>query len=57
MRFRGLQIHNHLNWMNHVDKLISMLSRACYAVRPMFHDSNTDALRSVYLAYFHSIMK
>jgi hypothetical protein len=27
------------------------------AVRSMLHVSNTDALKSVYFAYFHSVMK
>jgi hypothetical protein len=39
------------------DKLIPKLSGACYAVRSMLHVSNTDTLRSIYFAYFHSIMK
>jgi hypothetical protein len=57
MKFLGLQIDNHLNWTNHIDKLIPKLSAACYAVRSMFHFSNTDTLKSVYFAYFHSIIK
>jgi hypothetical protein len=32
-KFLSLQIDNHLNWTNHIDKLISKLSGACYAVR------------------------
>jgi hypothetical protein len=57
MKFLGLQIDNHLNWTNHIDKLIPKLSGACYAVRSMFHIRNTDTLKSVYFAYFYSIMK
>jgi hypothetical protein len=56
-KFLGLQIDNHLNWTNHIDKLIPMLSGACYAVRSMLHVSNTNTLKSVYFAYFHSVMK
>jgi hypothetical protein len=56
-KFLGLQIYNHLNSTNHIDKLIPKLSGACYAVRSMLHVSNTDTLRSVYFAYFQSIMK
>jgi hypothetical protein len=56
-RFLGLQIDNHLSWSNHIDKLIPKLGGACYAVRCMFHISNTEILKSIYLAYFHSIMK
>jgi hypothetical protein len=34
-----------------------MLSRACYAVGSMSHIHSTDTLRSIYFAYFHSILK
>jgi hypothetical protein len=33
------------------------LSGACYAVRSMLHVNNTDTLKSVYFAYFHSVIK
>jgi hypothetical protein len=52
-----LQIDIHLNWTNHTDKLMPKLSEACYVVRSMLHVSKTDTLKSVYFAYFHSIMK
>jgi mannose/fructose/N-acetylgalactosamine-specific phosphotransferase system component IID len=54
--FLGLQIDNHLSWSNHIDQFIPKLSGACYAVRCMFHISNTEILKSIYFAYFHSIM-
>jgi hypothetical protein len=44
-KFLGLQIDNHLNWKNHIDQLIPQLSGACYAVRSLFHISNTDTLK------------
>jgi hypothetical protein len=56
-KFLGLQTDNHFNWKNHTDQMIPMLSGACYAVRSMFHSSNTDTLKSIYFARFHSIMK
>jgi hypothetical protein len=56
-KFLGLQIDNHLNWKNHIDNLAPKLSGACYAVRSMSHISNTDTLKSIYFAYFHSLMK
>jgi hypothetical protein len=40
-----------------MDQLVPKLSGACYAIRSMLHISNTYTLRSVYFAYFHSIMK
>jgi hypothetical protein len=53
----GLQIDIYLNLKNHVDQMIPILSRACYAVSLMFHISSTDNLKSIYFAYFHSVMK
>jgi hypothetical protein len=55
--FLGLQIDNHLTCKNHIDQMIPKLSRACYAVRSMFHIVKIDTLKSIYFAYFHSIMK
>jgi hypothetical protein len=56
-KFLGLQIDNHLNWKNYIDLMIPKLSRACYALRSVSHVSSTDTLKSIYFAYFHSIMK
>ena len=33
------------------------LSGACYAIRLMAHISNINSLKSIYYAYFHSIIK
>jgi hypothetical protein len=57
MKFLGLQIDNHLNWTNHIDKLIPKLHGARHAVRSMCHISNTDTLKSIYFDYFRLIMK
>jgi hypothetical protein len=56
-KFLGLQIDNHLKWKNHIDQLVPKLSGACYAVRSVLHISNTDALKSIYFDYFHSLVK
>jgi hypothetical protein len=53
-KFLGLQIDNHLNWKNHIDQLVPKLNGACYADRSMLHIST---LKSIYFAYFHSLMK
>jgi hypothetical protein len=37
--------------------MIPELSRICYAIRSMSHISSTNTLKSIYFAYFHSIMK
>jgi hypothetical protein len=53
----GLQVDNHLNWKNHVDVMIPNLSRICCAIRSVSHVSSIDTLKSIYFAYFHSVMK
>jgi hypothetical protein len=55
--FLGLQIDNNLNWKNHIDQLVPTLSGACCAVRFMSHISSFETLKSIYFAYFYSIMK
>jgi hypothetical protein len=56
-KYLGLQIHNNLNWKNHIELMLPKLSRACYAVRSLSLISSTDTFKSIYFAYFHSIMK
>jgi hypothetical protein len=57
VKFLVLQIDNHLNWKNHIGLMISKLSGACYAFRSMVHLSDITTLKSIYFAYFHSIIK
>jgi hypothetical protein len=56
-KFLGLQTDNHLNWKNHIDLMISKLNGACYTIRTLSHISSPGTLKSIYFAYFHSIMK
>jgi hypothetical protein len=56
-KFLDLQIGNLKNWKNHIDQMVPKLSRACYAVRSIFHISNTDTLKPICFAYFLSRMK
>ena len=56
-KFLGLEIDNNLNWKNRTEQMIRNLSGACYAVRSLVHISNHNTLKSVYYAYFHSIIK
>ena len=53
----GLQINNHIQWKNHNEQMIPKLSAACYAVWPMVYISKINTLKSIYYAYFHSIIK
>jgi hypothetical protein len=43
--------------LNHIAPMTPKLSKACYAVRLMSHISRIDTLKSIYFAYFHSIME
>jgi hypothetical protein len=52
----GLQIDNHLNRKNRIEVMILKLSAACYAIRSLVHISNINTLKSVYYAYFHSVI-
>jgi hypothetical protein len=56
-KFLGLDLDNHLNWKGHIDQMIPKLSGACYAVRSVFHIININTLKSIYFAYFHSIVQ
>ena len=44
---------------NHTEDMIAKLSAACYAVRSAVHNSNSNSNRpkSIYYAYFYSIIK
>jgi hypothetical protein len=42
--FCGLQIDNHLKWMNHIQQMMPKLSGACYVIRLMVHVSNISTL-------------
>jgi hypothetical protein len=55
--FLGIHLDNHLDWNNHIDQIIPKLSAACYAVGQMYHFDNQNTLKSIYFAYFHSIVK
>jgi hypothetical protein len=47
-KFIGFQIHNLLNWTNHIDKLIPKLGGECYTVRSVCHIINTDTQISLF---------
>ena len=57
LKFRGMQLDNHLNWKDHIDQILPKLSTACYAVRQMHHICDENTKKSIYFAYFHSIIK
>ena len=51
-KFLGLQIDNYINWKNHTEEIIPMLSGACYTVRSMVHISNINTLKSICCVYY-----
>jgi hypothetical protein len=55
-KFLSLQTEIHLNCKTDTDQIILKLSGVCYTFRSMFHAVTTDTLKSVYLAYFHSVI-
>jgi hypothetical protein len=56
-KFLCLHSDNHLHWKDHTHQMIPKLSGAYYAVRSVFHISNINTLKSIYFAYFHSIIQ
>jgi len=54
-KFLGLQDDNHLNWKNDISLFPSSVEHVILLHR--LHIDNIDTLKSVYFAYFHSIMK
>lgn len=55
-KFLGLHIDNTLSWKHHIEHMIPKLSSACFAIRTLKFLKSINILKSVYFAYFHSIM-
>ena len=56
-KFLGLKIDKHVNWKNCIEQMIPKLSVVCYVIRLMVHISNINILKSIYYAYFQSVIK
>ena len=56
LKFLGLEINNTQTWKNHIDMTVPKLSKACYAIRTVKPSVSLASLRTIYYAYFHSIM-
>jgi hypothetical protein len=56
-KFLGLELDKNINWKNHVQKIITKLSSACYLVRRMYPYCNLNTLKMIYFAYFHTVME
>jgi len=57
LKFLGLELDKVLNWKNHIDKLLPKLSSACFVIRSMLSHCNTTTIKTIYFAYFHSILE
>jgi len=57
LKFLGLKLDKSLNWKNHIDKLLPKLSSACFVIRSMLSHCNTTIIKTIYFAYFHSILE
>lgn len=56
VKFLGFELDNKLNWKAHIHLIIKKLSSACYSLRCLSQLAAKKTLKSVYYAYFHSIM-
>lgn len=57
VKFLGVQLDTQLRWSSHVTLLKKRLASACYALKNLSKMLSTSALRSVYFAYFESILR
>jgi hypothetical protein len=46
-----------MHWKNHIEQMITKLIGACYTVGSMAHISDTNTLKSIFYAYFNSVLK
>jgi hypothetical protein len=56
-KFLGLELDKNISWKNHVQKIVSKLSSACYLVRRMYPCCTSDTLKTIYFTYFHTVME
>jgi hypothetical protein len=52
----GIQVDKNVTWNFHIDILSKKLAKAAYAIRVLKYSINSDALITVYYAYFHSLL-
>jgi hypothetical protein len=56
-KFLDLKIDNHIHWKNYIGKMVPELSAVCHVAGRKFHISNINTLKSIYYAYFQSIIR
>ena len=55
-KFLGITIDRSISWKEQISELTSKLNKACYAIRAIKPLLSLHVLRSIYFAYFHSVM-
>ena len=53
----ALELDEHINWKNFINKILPQLSSACVVVRSMYSNSNMSTLNTIYFAYFLTKME
>lgn len=56
-KFLGVQLDAQLRWLTHVDTLRKRLASACYTLNYLSKMLNKSGLKTVYYAYFESLLK
>jgi len=52
----GLQLDKQITWQNHIQLLLRKLSSACLLMRQLYYILNTDSLKLINFADFHSVV-
>jgi len=55
-KFLGITIDHSISWKEQISELTSKLNKACYAIRAIKPLLSLHVLRTIYFAYFHSVM-
>jgi hypothetical protein len=56
IKFIGLHIDKTLSWKFHIDKLVTKMSSACYAIGAVKGLMSQETLNMIYFTYVQSIM-
>jgi hypothetical protein len=56
IKFLGLHIEKTLSWKFHIEKLVTRMSSACYAIRTVKGLMSQETLKMIYFTYMHSVM-
>jgi hypothetical protein len=56
-KFLGVWLDHNLSWDSHVENLIIKLSKLCFALKTTKAFVSKNILRTMYFAYFHSLLK